>query len=139
MTQSARPLRISRNSLASSRRSGACASIDVSGERKKHLFESRGRQIRALTKLLERAGAAHAPGGQQDEAIADALRVSELVDGEDERAAVRGDLAQRAGDRARLAQIEAVERLVHQQQRMRRDERERKQQAAVETLREAMH
>src|SRR5260370_42388387 len=98
MTHSARPLTISQNSLARSGRSGACASIDVSGERKKHLFESRGRQIRALTKLLERAGAAHAPGGQQHEAIADALGVRQLVDCEDERAPVRSDLAHRAGE-----------------------------------------
>ena len=56
-----------------------------------------------------------------------------------ERAAVPGDDAQHSHDLARLSQIETVERPVHEQQRVGREQRERQHQAAAVALRQCVH
>src|SRR5262245_33118463 len=104
MTQSARPLTISRSSLASSGRSGARETGAGSGERKEDLLEMRRRQMRARAQAGERALAAQAPLRQQKEAVAHALGVGELMDREHEGAPARGRAAQHLGDGAGLAQ-----------------------------------
>ena len=71
--------------------------------------------------------AADAAAAQQNEAIADAGGVDDLVDGQDERASGGGAAAQRVADVAGLAQVEAVERLVADDHRLRRQERDREQ------------
>src|SRR5262244_1384333 len=106
MIHRARPLTISHSSLPSSGRSGARGCVDVSGERKEDLLEARVGKAGMGPQLAERPDAAHAAVGQKDETIADALGVGQLMNREDERAAVRGLAAQHAGDRARLAEIE---------------------------------
>src|SRR5690242_18673008 len=101
---SARPLTISRSSLASSGRSGARATGAGSGERKEDLLEMRRGKPGAHTQPIERALAAQAPVRQKQEAVAHPLGVGELVDGEQEGAPVRGGAAQQIGDGASLAQ-----------------------------------
>src|SRR5262245_10772003 len=119
MIQSARPPASSRSSLASRGRSGACRTTAASGERKKDLLQSGLRQSRARAQLGERAGAVDAAVDEQHEAVADALGVEQLVNGQNQRASVARDLAQHAHDLPRLAQVEAVERLVHEDEGLR--------------------
>src|SRR5262249_36207000 len=69
--------------------------------------------------------AAHAPLGQKNEPVAHALGVAELMDGKKERASVGGFASQHPHHVAGLPQVEAVERLGHQNDPMRRQESER--------------
>ena len=66
-------------------------------------------------KLRAGALAADAPAAEEDEAITEARRVADLVDGEEERASAGGVHAQCCRDIAGLAQVETLERLVDQQ------------------------
>ena len=71
-----------------------------------------------VTQLAERSDSTHLPSGEQYEAVANAFRVGELMDGENERAPVPWRLpADHANDVAGLPEIESVERLVHHQER----------------------
>src|SRR5215510_1752014 len=125
MVQSARPLTMPHSSLTSSGRSGARRSamtprdMMVSGERKENVLQSGRCQSCSGTQLVERADAAHCTVGQQHKAVADALGVSQLMDCQNERAATRRLAANERHHLARLPQIEAVEGLVHQQERLR--------------------
>src|SRR3954469_19373770 len=106
----------SRHSLSSSQTNGGLR------KRKEEILEVRGirggRTVQ-VAELLDRALAADAAAAQQDEAIADAGGVADLVDREEQRAAGGGVVAQRGADFTRLPEVEAVERLVAQQQRVR--------------------
>src|SRR5262249_11020906 len=118
MVHSARLLTTALSSLASNGWNGARRTTAGSGERKEHLLQS-GRGLSGLrAQLRERAGAADASFRQQHEAVADARGIAQLVNGENERAPIARDIAQHAHDLARLPQVEAVERLVHPQQRL---------------------
>jgi hypothetical protein len=57
------------------------------------------------------------------------------VNGQNEGAPARRDFAQHAHHVARLTQVEPVERLVHQHQRMRGEQRQGKQEPAPVALR----
>src|SRR6202022_121724 len=103
----------------------------VSGERKEHVLQSRRGLSSMRAKLIERPDTAHASVRKQHEAITDTLGVAQLMDGEDERASSGGGFAQHVHDLARLSQIEAVERLIHQQQLMGGEERERQHEPAA--------
>src|SRR5262245_7641618 len=98
----ARAASSSRHSLRTSARSQRLR------EGKEHLFEiagaGRGRE------LVARAFAADPARAQEDEAIADARRVRELMNREHERPASGRDLAEHGRDLAALPQVEAVER-----------------------------
>jgi len=61
------------------------------------------------------------------------------MDGEDQRVALRGRLPEHAANGARLTQVEAVEGLIHQEQRVRRDQSERQQEPAIVALRQGLH
>ena len=65
--------------------------------------------------LVERALAADPAQTQQDEAIADARGVVDLVNREEERAAGGGVLTQRRRHVAALPEVEAIERFVDEQ------------------------
>src|SRR5437764_2308635 len=130
MVHSARPLSTSRSSLASSGAMPARWTLTASGERKEHVLQSSRVLAAARAQLVERADATHATVGQQHEAVADPLRIDQLVNRKHERAPAAGKIAQYPHDRARLLEIEAVERPVPQQQGLRRDERERQHQSA---------
>src|SRR5579883_1081804 len=119
----------SRHSFSSSQRKGVfragasgegalCESALCEG--KKHLFQAVERAGRAARGGLGRefrhgAFAAHLAAAEQHEAIADAARVGDLVDGKKERPAAGGMDPQGGGDLARLPQVEAFEWLVDQQ------------------------
>lgn len=75
----------------------------------------------------EAVSSAEVPVATTRPAIAYALGVAELVDGDQQRAAIFRLVSQRAHDLACLPQIEAVKRLVHQQQGERRQQLERQQ------------
>ena len=77
------------------------------------------------------------PPHQQDEAIADPRRILDLMDRQDHRAAGRRVGAQRRGDVAALAQVEAVERLVGQQHRLRHQQADREQRPLALPFRQA--
>src|SRR5262249_47918461 len=79
---------------------------------------------------------ADAAGAEQDEPIAHARGVGDLMDREKERPAGGGVFAQRRADFARLPQIEAVERLVAEEQRVGREHADRQQRALALPLRQ---
>ena len=94
-------------------------------------------RCRERRELVERAFAADAAAAQQHEAIADARGVGDLVDREEQRAAAaRRSARSVARDVARLPQVEAVERLVGEQQRLRRQQADRQQRALALALRQ---
>src|SRR5215470_13300081 len=115
MVQSARPLRMPRSSLASSGLSGVRRTAMTSGERKENVLQAGGQQLCLGAQLLERAGPAHGAVREQHEAVADALGVGELMDREHERAAGWSYATDQPHHVAGLSQVEAVERLIHQQ------------------------
>src|SRR3954468_21486997 len=121
MVQSARPPASSRSSLASKGPSGACRTSAASGERKEDPLQSGLHQSGARAQLRERAGAADAAVDEQHEAVADALGVEQLMNGQNQRASAAHDVTQHGHDLARLAEIETVERLVHEQEGLRGD------------------
>src|SRR5262245_26864961 len=127
IAQSARPLTMPQSSLTSRGRSGAVRNMTprdmtTSGERKEHVLQADRSQSCFCTQLIERAHAADFAVGEEHEAIADALGVVELMDCQHERATAGRHAPNERRDLARLSQIEAVERLVHQQQRLRREQ-----------------
>src|SRR3954469_10727343 len=98
------------------------AVFSVSGERKEHLFQIGGgftARPGLRRQFVERAFAANPSPTQQDEPIADALRILDLVNRQEHRPAGRGVRAQGLRDIAALPEIETVERLIGQQQRLR--------------------
>src|SRR5262249_49891120 len=112
-TQNERAASSSRHSLKSSQRQGL-------GERKKDLFQgpsallsSRRRQLR------QRAFTPDAARAQQNEAIADAGSLADLMDGEEQRPSTLHLGAQGRRDLPRLPEVEPVEGLVDEQQRRR--------------------
>src|SRR5829696_6812317 len=134
MVHSARPPSTSHSSFLSSGASAAGNGIAVSGERKENVLKS-GRRLGCLSsKLSERADTAHLAIGKQYDTVADALGVSELVNGQNEGAAVRDDSAQQPHNLSCLPDVEAVEGLVHQQHGMRRKERQPKHHATRKPL-----
>ena len=86
-------------------------------------------------KLVQRANAANLPIREQHEPIADAFGVAQLMDGENEAAPPAGHVTEHAHDLARLPQIEAIERLVHEKHRLRREQRERQHQPTAISFR----
>src|SRR6266511_2250653 len=159
ITHHARDDRSSRHSLARRTRNGltaepaepaerslffavfaAFAFLVVSGERKEDLFEIRGRGRRPhpcpRRELGDRAFAADATVAQEDETIADARGVGDLVDRQKQRPPGLRVRAQRGRQLARLAQVEAVERLVGQQDRLRHQQADRQQRALALTFRQ---
>src|SRR5262245_43388735 len=102
MVQSARPLSTSRSSLPSSGATRARWTLTGSGERKEHVLQSGRVAAAARAQFVEGAGAAHAPVRKQHEAVADALCIDQLVNGEHEGAPAGGNIAQHGHDRARL-------------------------------------
>src|ERR1039458_1823563 len=118
-SQKAREARSSRHSCASSQPK-LCESQLREG--KKHLLQAPIGQPGRSPQLVERSFAYHAAAAQQHQAVADARRVVQLVDGKKQRAALRRGVAQQRHYIARLPEIQAVERFVEQQQRMRRQQ-----------------
>src|SRR5215510_16446777 len=129
MVHSARPPRICQSSWTKSGRSGARAPV-VSGERKENLLQARSWRARARTQLGKRSDPPQAPIGEQDEAIADPLGVGQLMDRQKERAPAPRLLPKHVPDIAGLPEIEAVERFIHEKQRMRRQKSQRECQAS---------
>src|SRR6516225_3055351 len=109
----------SRHSLATSHRNGGLR------EGKKHLFQTaRGTggatQHRIRRQIGNRTLPTYLAVAQQDEAVAETRRIANLVDGEKQGPAERGMSAQDAGNLPHLAQVQAFEGLVNQQDRLRR-------------------
>src|SRR4051812_38901150 len=77
--------------------------------------------------FVQRPFAAHASAAEQNEAVADACGVADLMDGEKHGSPAIGVGAQRLRHLARLAQIESVERLVGEQNRLRRQQADSEQ------------
>src|SRR3954467_9251018 len=92
-----------------------------SRKRKEDLLES----AHSRGQFVERSLGHGAAVIEEEKSIAYARGVAELVNGEDERAAVRGIAAQHVHDLTRLAEIETIERFVEQQNRSRNRESER--------------
>src|SRR6266403_1869965 len=93
MVHSARPLKISANSLASSGGNGAPYARSVLGERKKDLLKGSIGDAGLCTQLVQRADPPDLSAGQEDEAIANPLGVRELVNRQDEGASPAGRFA----------------------------------------------
>src|SRR5215472_11300441 len=94
----------------------------ASGERKENILQSSRTESGAPAQLVERARSANVASGEQHEAIAHAFGVHQLMNSNNERAPACRRLANELRHVARLSQIEAVERLIHQQQRLRREQ-----------------
>src|SRR6202048_1753393 len=109
----------------------ACSAVPSLCERKKHLFEIVAGAAAARRshggQFLARAFATRAAAAQQHEAIADARRVPNLMNRQKHRPAHGGVGAQRLRHLAALTQIEAVERLVGEQHRLRHQQPDRQQ------------
>src|SRR3982751_1227506 len=114
----------SRRSLSRRRRQGASL-----GEGKEDLLDVRAGSAGACAQLIERSLADDASIAEEHQPIADARRVLQLMDGEEQRASRRRHPAQERTHLADLAEIEPVERLVEQQHRLRREQRERDEHA----------
>src|SRR5262245_14450267 len=127
----ARPLTISRNSFANKGETGARRSGEVSGESKKDLLQVRARTIGSATQLFERTDTADSTVRQQGETITHLFGIVELMDRQQQRPATRRYALQHTRHVARLSEIEAVERLVHQQNRVSCQKSECDDQAAV--------
>src|SRR5262249_58603016 len=112
MIHSARPPTMWRSSVTKSGRSGAVGR-PVSRERKENLLEAGTGEVGSCPQLGEGSATAQASLREQNEAIAYPLRVGQLVDREYERTAVRRLAPEQTHNVARLARVEAVERLVH--------------------------
>src|SRR3954463_6801611 len=133
-THHARDVTSSRYSL---RRSHAIALC----ERKEDLFEivtgctaAGGGERR---EFLQRPLTARATAAQQDEAIADARRVANLVDRQEHRPAGGRVRTQRLRDVAALAEVDAVERFVGEEQRLRHQQANREKRALPLAFRQA--
>jgi hypothetical protein len=100
------------------------------------ILQTGRRQSCLGAQLFERAHAADRAAREQHEAVADALGVVELMDCQHERAAGGCHAPNERHDSARLPQIEAVERLIHQEQRLRSEQGERQHQAAAVAFRQ---
>ena len=61
------------------------------------------------------------------------------MNGENERAATSGVVAEQIDDLPRLPQIEAIKRLIHQQDGMRRQQSQRQQKPTIIPLRQGMY
>ena len=120
---------------ASSRSSFSTSQRRTSREGKKDLLEPdrscTARDAGLGTEVIHRPLANDAPVAQQNQAVADPRRVSELMNGEEQRPPCRGVLAEHPHRVARLAQIEAIEGFVQQEKRMRRQQSHRQQDAFV--------
>src|ERR1051326_1127848 len=120
-THQARDTMSSRNSLS---RSHTNAGL---GEGKEHLFKvlvwSRLTARRSqLGELRNAALAANSSVTQEDEAVADARGIADLMNREEQRTAAGSVSTEGRSDVARLAQVEAFERLVDEQCRLRRQQ-----------------
>ena len=93
MVHSARPLTISRNSLASNGRNGARAKGVASGERKEDVLESGRRHPGLRAQVRERADATDPAVREQHEAVADPFGVDQLMNGQNQRASVARNVA----------------------------------------------
>src|SRR4051794_661619 len=129
---SGRPLTISRTSFMTSGRMGARRGTNESGERKEYILQCGFPALRA--KLIKRADTAHPTIRKQHEAVTDALGIHQLVDGENEGSPPACHLAQHAHDLARLSQIESVEGLIHEQEWLRCQKRERQHEPSIEAF-----
>src|SRR6185503_8230520 len=118
MVQSARPLTMPHSSFTSRGCSDAGRLWAMtSGECKEQLLQSGRRELRLATQLIERAGASDSSRSEQHEAVAHAFGVGELMNRQHEGAALSCHAAKQRHHFAGLPQIEAVERLVHKQDR----------------------
>src|SRR6266540_1147009 len=138
IVHSARPPRICQISLASSAPNGARSAALVSGERKKDVLQSRG-NAGPCPQLVERALAANATAGEQHETVAYALGVDELMGREHDGSTRCRRSAQDGHHLTGLLEIEAVKRLIHEQQRLWAEQRERPHQPARVALGEREH
>src|SRR5215475_7230848 len=119
IVHSARPVITPHSSLASRGRNGAWAAVAASGERKEHILELGRRERGARAQLVERARTANSAAGEQHETVAHALGISQLMNGEKERAPARRRFANELHHVPRLPEIEPVEGLIQQEQWMR--------------------
>src|SRR5262245_31763070 len=123
----------SRSSFASSQR----AIPRALREGKKDLLEPRvALKTRARAQLGHRPFADDTPAAEQDQTIADSLRVRQLMDREKERPSERRELAERTHHFARLAEIESVERLIEHEQRLGREKSDGEHHAPMFSLRQ---
>src|SRR2546429_3476758 len=125
IVHSARPLTTSHSSFVSSGRAGARSATEESSERKENILEPSRSQSASRSQLLDRAATADTAVRKEDEAVAHAFCIRELMNRHNERTPLGDDLAQHRCHFAGLLEIEAVERLIHEEQRMRREQRKR--------------
>jgi hypothetical protein len=122
---------ISRSSLANSGQTGAPRASDVSGESKKDVLQVCAGTIGPATQLVEGTDAADSAVREERKTITDLFGVAELMDRQEQRAAFRCYAPEYSHHVPRLSKVEAVERLVHQQNWVSRQKPERDDQAPV--------
>src|SRR5215831_4124604 len=87
--------------------------------------------VSSATQLFEGTDTTNSTVRQQGETITDLFGIAELMNRQEQRAAVRRHTTQNAYHVASLPEIEAVERLVHQQNRVSRQKSKRDDEASV--------
>src|SRR6516165_10494623 len=136
IVHNARPAITPRSSFTSSGRMEAAGTVASSGERKEDILQSSRSKSGARAQLFERTRTANSAAGEQYETIAYPLGIHQLMNGDKQRAPARRRFANELHHVPRLPEIEAVERLVHQEQRLRREQRESQRQAPGVSLRQ---
>src|SRR5438270_5937702 len=110
-----------------------------SGERKEDILQAAVDETGSGAQFGERAHADNATLRQQQHPVADAFRIDQLVNAQQQRARLRAQVAQDRHHRPRLVQVETIERLVQGQQRLGRHQGQRNQQPLHVALRQRVH
>src|ERR1700730_10569627 len=130
-TQRELPVASSRSSLRSTGPMGARGSC----EGKEDLLHIGAKwQSCSRRQLGQRASATHTAAAQEDEPVAYALRIAELLNREHEGAAISRFVSQQVHHLAGLTQVETVKRLIHQQHWTGRQKPERQQKPSAVSL-----
>src|SRR5262245_2711037 len=130
MVHRARPPSTSHSSFLRSGKRGTRRTVSVSGERKENVLQIARGQRGAGAEFGERSSATELSVSKEHNPIRYAFGIRKLVDGQHERAAVRGNLTDQPHDVVGLPQVKTVEWLVHQEQRLGREQCEREHQSA---------
>ena len=95
--------------------------------------------MRARAEVPKRAGPADTAVSEQDKAVANPFGIEQLMDREDQGAALGRQPPEHAHDVARLLEIKTVKGLVHEEQRLRREQAHGQHEPAAVAFGQGLH